>query len=41
MIIVLGNVTVREGKLPQALALSQEHVARFRQCTDCVGGRTS
>jgi quinol monooxygenase YgiN len=36
MIIVLGNVTVREGKLPQALALSQEHVARSRTEPGCI-----
>lgn len=36
MIIVLGNVMVQEGKLPQALALSREHVARSRQEPGCI-----
>jgi quinol monooxygenase YgiN len=36
MIIVLGSVTVQEGKLPQALALSHEHVARSRAEPGCI-----
>lgn len=36
MIIVLGNVTVHEEKLSQALALSHEHVARSRAEPGCI-----
>jgi quinol monooxygenase YgiN len=36
MIIVLGSVTVQEGKLPQALVLSHEHVARSRAEPGCI-----
>jgi len=36
MIIVLGTVVVREGKLAEALALSLEHVARSRQEPGCI-----
>lgn len=36
MIIVLGSVVAREGRLDEALALSQEHVARSRAEPGCI-----
>jgi quinol monooxygenase YgiN len=36
MILVLGNVLVKEGGVPEALALSQEHVGRSRAEPGCV-----
>ncbi len=36
MIIVLGSVTIQDGQLAQALALSQEHVARSRAEPGCL-----
>ena len=36
MIVVLGSVVTREGCHAQALALSQEHVARSRAEPGCV-----
>ena len=36
MILVLGSVVTREGRLPEALALSQEHVTRSRTESGCI-----
>ncbi len=36
MILVLGSVTAREGRFAEALALSQEHVARSRTEPGCI-----
>jgi quinol monooxygenase YgiN len=36
MILVLGSVTAREGRLDEALALSLEHVARSRAEPGCI-----
>ncbi len=36
MIIVLGSVSIQAGQLTQALALSQEHVARSRAERGCL-----
>src|SRR5271165_5556547 len=36
MILVLGSVVAREGCLPEALALSQEHVSRSRTEPGCI-----
>jgi quinol monooxygenase YgiN len=36
MIIVLGSVVAAEGKVQEALALSQTHVARSRQEPGCI-----
>jgi quinol monooxygenase YgiN len=36
MIVVLGSLVVREGCVPQALALSREHVNRSRAERGCV-----
>jgi quinol monooxygenase YgiN len=36
MIVVLGSVIAKEDRLAEALALSQEHVARSRQEPGCV-----
>lgn len=36
MIIVLGSVTAQPGKLAEALALSQQHVARSRAEPGCL-----
>ena len=36
MIIVLGSVVATEGKLPEALALSREHVTRSRTEAGCI-----
>jgi quinol monooxygenase YgiN len=36
MVIVLGSVIVQEGHLTEALALSQEHVARSRAEPGCI-----
>jgi hypothetical protein len=36
MIIVLGSVVVREGRVNEALSLSQEHVARSRAEPGCI-----
>ena len=36
MILVLGSVTLREGCLAEALALSREHVARSRAEPGCI-----
>ena len=36
MIIVLGSVVAREGRLDEALSLSQEHVARSRLEPGCI-----
>jgi len=36
MILVLGDVVTREGRTAEALALSQEHVARSRREPGCV-----
>ncbi len=36
MILVLGEVITREGHTAEALALSQEHVARSRREPGCV-----
>lgn len=36
MIIVLGDVVARDGRIAEALALSQEHVARSRAEPGCV-----
>ena len=36
MIIVLGSVVVQEGRVDEALSLSQEHVARSRAEPGCI-----
>ena len=36
MIIVLGSVVAQEGRVQEALSLSQEHVARSRQEPGCI-----
>lgn len=36
MVIVIGRVLIRSGCLPQALALSREHVARSRGEPGCI-----
>jgi quinol monooxygenase YgiN len=36
MIIVLGSLVAREGRLDEALSLSQEHVARSRVEPGCI-----
>jgi quinol monooxygenase YgiN len=36
MIIVLGSFVVRDGGMPQALALSQQHVRRSRAEPGCI-----
>lgn len=36
MIIVLGGVTIQQGSIDQALALSREHVARSRTEPGCL-----
>ena len=36
MILVLGSVVAREGRIQEALAMSQEHVARSRQEPGCI-----
>jgi quinol monooxygenase YgiN len=36
MIVVLGSVVAREGCVPQALALSREHVNRSRAEPGCI-----
>ena len=36
MILVIGSVTVQTGRYEEALALSQEHVARSRAEPGCV-----
>ena len=36
MIVVLGSVVAREGRFAEALALSQEHVARSRGEAGCL-----
>jgi len=36
MIIVLGSVVAKEGRLNEALSLSQEHVARSRVEPGCI-----
>ena len=36
MIIVLGSVTIQQGSMDQALALSREHVARSRTEPGCL-----
>jgi quinol monooxygenase YgiN len=36
MIIVLGSVVTREGRVNEALSLSQEHVARSRAEPGCI-----
>lgn len=36
MILVIGDVVAREGRLAEALALSQEHVLRSRAEPGCV-----
>lgn len=36
MIVVLGSVQVQEGKLQEALTLSQEHVLRSRAEPGCI-----
>ena len=36
MILVLGNVVARKGRSAEALALSQEHVARSRTEPGCI-----
>ena len=36
MILVVGSVVVREGKLAEALSLSQAHVARSRSEPGCL-----
>ncbi len=36
VIIVLGSVVVSEGRMPEALALSKEHVARSRAEVGCI-----
>lgn len=36
MILVLGDVVAREGRMAEALALSQEHVARSRSEPGCI-----
>jgi quinol monooxygenase YgiN len=36
MILVIGGVTAKTGRLPEALALSQEHVARSRTEPGCI-----
>lgn len=36
MILVLGSVVAQEGRLAEALALSQEHVARSRAEPGCL-----
>ena len=41
MIIVVGNVQVKDGCLPQALALSVEHVVRSRSEPGCVSHNVS
>jgi quinol monooxygenase YgiN len=41
MIIVIGNVQVKDGCLPQALALSVEHVVRSRSEPGCVSHNVS
>ena len=35
MILVIGNVIIQNGRLPEAIALSQEHVARSRTEPGC------
>lgn len=35
MVLVIGSVIVKEGQLAQAIALSQEHVARSRKEPGC------
>lgn len=36
MILVLGSFIAKEGQLPEALALSREHVARSRAEPGCI-----
>lgn len=36
MIIVLGNISVKETNIDQAMSLSQEHVARSRTEPGCI-----
>jgi quinol monooxygenase YgiN len=36
MIIVIGSCDIQESKFPQALAISQAHVARSRQEPGCI-----
>jgi len=36
MIIVLGSVVAKEGRLAEALSLSQEHVSRSRAEPGCI-----
>jgi quinol monooxygenase YgiN len=36
MIIVIGNVVVKEHHLPEAIVLSQEHVRRSRAEAGCI-----
>lgn len=36
MVIVLGSVLIRTGEVDEALALSQEHVARSRREPGCI-----
>jgi quinol monooxygenase YgiN len=36
MILVLGSVVAREGRVPEALALSREHVIRSRAEPGCI-----
>ncbi len=36
MIVVIGDVRIREGSLEAALALSREHVERSRRETGCI-----
>jgi quinol monooxygenase YgiN len=36
VILVLGSVTVQDGRLSEALALSQEHVTRSRAEPGCI-----
>lgn len=36
MILVVGSVVVRDGKLAEALSLSQAHVARSRRESGCL-----
>jgi quinol monooxygenase YgiN len=36
MILVLGSIVTRDGCMPRALAMSQEHVARSRKEPGCL-----
>lgn len=35
MVLVIGSVIVKDGRVPEAIALSQEHVARSRTEPGC------